>query len=464
MPKLVVNPRSPTPWEIKLKPGANFLGRGFTNDFKIDDPSVSGSHCQIMVDQTGILITDLGSTNGTFVDRAPVKEAPLRTGQTVHIGSVEMLLQSDSPGVVRLPDPPAATANPAPVQIAVPPPPSPAGGLRINAGHARAPQPIVQQAAPAPVEAPVAPPLTPEAGATAAAGSNFCKFHPRTPARYFCGKCNKFFCELCVTARGQKRTCRGCGAECTSVQVKLARPVQKKFFTLLPGAIIYPFKGSGLIVLISGTVVFAILELISMGWMSILAKAAALGYLFSYMQNIIHATAAEEVEMPGLPGLDDVFGGFFRLAVTVCICFGLPIIFAILRVFFEQEALGPLILPTLIVGTLYFPMAFLAVAMKDSAMAANPMVVFPAIFKAPVGYFVTAILVTAVLVLRQVGNMITSGAAATSYSTREMSTLFMAFGIRAFFSFANVYLLTVSMRILGLLYVVNKHKFGWFSR
>jgi hypothetical protein len=28
----------------------------------------------------------------------------------------------------------------------------------------------------------------------------------------------------------------------------------------------------------------------------------------------------------------------------------------------------------------------------------------------------------------------------------------------------SVYLLTVSMRILGLLYVTNKQKFGWFDR
>lgn len=216
--------------------------------------------------------------------------------------------------------------------------------------------------------------------------------------------------------------------------------------------------------LIIATVVFAVLEVLSMGWMSWLMKIAVLGYLFSYMQNIIHATASEEVEMPSLPGMDDVFGGFFRLATTVCICFGLPIVFLIMRIFFDQEAVGPLIIPTAIAGTLYFPMAFLAVAMKDSVLAANPMVVMPAIFKAPLGYFVAAILVTGVLVLRQAGILIAAGAASSSYSTRDMSQLFTTFGIRAFFSFANVYLLTVSMRILGLLYVANKQKFGWFSR
>ena len=75
MARLVINPGSPAAWEIQLKPGANFIGRGFANDFKIPDGSVSGSHCQIMVSDSSVAIKDLGSTNGTFVNRRPVKEA-----------------------------------------------------------------------------------------------------------------------------------------------------------------------------------------------------------------------------------------------------------------------------------------------------------------------------------------------------------------------------------------------------
>lgn len=97
MPRLVVNPGSPTAWEIQLKPGVNFIGRGFANDVKIPDGSVSGSHCQITVGDGGAIIKDLGSTNGTFVNRAPVREAPLASGQSVRLGSVEMMFYSDAP-------------------------------------------------------------------------------------------------------------------------------------------------------------------------------------------------------------------------------------------------------------------------------------------------------------------------------------------------------------------------------
>src|SRR5882724_6474400 len=97
MARLVINPGSPTAWEIQLRPGINLVGRGFANDFKIDDASVSSSHCQIVVDQGHVLIRDLGSTNGTYVNRTLVKEAILQPGQTIHLGAVEMIFQSGPP-------------------------------------------------------------------------------------------------------------------------------------------------------------------------------------------------------------------------------------------------------------------------------------------------------------------------------------------------------------------------------
>src|SRR5262245_40523196 len=97
MARLLINPGSPTAWEIQLRPGINLLGRGFANDFRIEDPSVSSSHCQISVEQGNVVIRDLGSTNGTFVNRAPVKEAMLQPGQSIHLGAVEMIFQAGPP-------------------------------------------------------------------------------------------------------------------------------------------------------------------------------------------------------------------------------------------------------------------------------------------------------------------------------------------------------------------------------
>ena len=94
--RLLVNPGTPQAWEIMLKPGQNRLGRADQNDFQVNHPSVSGLHCEIVVSSAGVLLKDLGSTNGTYVNRAPVREALLQTGQHLHLGGVEMLFETVS--------------------------------------------------------------------------------------------------------------------------------------------------------------------------------------------------------------------------------------------------------------------------------------------------------------------------------------------------------------------------------
>jgi hypothetical protein len=147
----------------------------------------------------------------------------------------------------------------------------------------------------------------------------------------------------------------------------------------------------------------------------------------------------------------------------MCICFALPIAFTVLKFFDVMEVSGSALIATMVLGCLYFPMAFLAVAMKDTALAANPLVVIPAILKVPLGYLVTSMVVIGIFAMRQFGSALAGVAQGESYHTRDMSTMFLAFGLRAVWSLFSVYLLTVSMRTLGLLYVTNKQKIGWFE-
>ena len=440
--RLVVNPNTPQTWEIQLKPGLNSLGRGDANDFKVADPSVSTNHCRIEVADGKVSLQDLGSTNGTFVNQAPVQQAVLEHGQSLRFGSVELLFQSDAPARVAVP----AAGDVITIPSAPVPRMRPAG-LRISgAAHA------------APAEAPpLAPPIVGVAG-----GARFCKFHPKSTAHYLCNKCNRTFCKLCVNTRHEVKTCRSCGVECTPLHVEYAAPADAPgFFAQLPGAFFYPFKGTGLLVLIVATLLFAALSRV--GWFAILLKIASFGYFFSYMQNIIHATAAAEKQMPELPGFDGLFGACFSLVGTVLMSFGIAIGLAVARLWFEVEAIPmAAIIAAVVLGCLYFPMAFLAAAMKDTALAANPLVVVPAIVKVPVEYIVTVILMTSIFGVQRLGDMIAGGASDVSLTTRSMSTLFMAFGFQAVWSFLSVYLLSVNMRILGLLYVAKKDVLEWF--
>jgi hypothetical protein len=102
--------------------------------------------------------------------------------------------------------------------------------------------------------------------------------------------------------------------------------------------------------------------------------------------------------------------------------------------------------------------------MKDTVMAANPLVVIPAILKMPLQYLVATIVMMGVFAVRLAGSTAASVAGSLTFDTKDTNTLLMAVGFKAIWSFVSLYLLVVNMRILGILYVTNKHKFGWFSR
>src|SRR5205807_4816165 len=354
MARLVVNPGSPVAWEIELKPGTNLLGRGFANDFKLTDPSVSGSHCEIVVQDGQVVIKDLGSTNGTYVNRAPVKEALLQGDETVHLGGVELAFFSDAPaaqaGVSLAAPPPTLSVVPPPL-----PPISPSAAPRAvaPATSARPAAPIsiaraLTPAPPPPAAVPLPAPAAPAGAPPMVSGSSKCKFHPTTPARYYSNQCRRFFCELCVTTRTiadvQHKTCRQCGVEVAPVQVRLDRPDQVGFFTRLPSSFGYPFKGSGVFVLIVCTIVTFGLSRLGGGLLSIFATIAYYGYLFAFMQNIIHSTASEDEELPGWPGIDDLGGCFLRFAGAAVISFGVPITLAVMAIFSEESTIGSTLL------------------------------------------------------------------------------------------------------------------------
>jgi hypothetical protein len=72
-------------------------GQGFTigrkpgQALQILDNSVSGKHAEIVVDEQGVLLRDLGSTNGTRVGTQRVTEVRLSNGDRVSFGNVQMV-------------------------------------------------------------------------------------------------------------------------------------------------------------------------------------------------------------------------------------------------------------------------------------------------------------------------------------------------------------------------------------
>jgi pSer/pThr/pTyr-binding forkhead associated (FHA) protein len=53
----------------------------------VDDPLASRLHCAIEIGEDGVVLRDLGSTNGTLVNNQPIMTATLAGGSTFRVGS-----------------------------------------------------------------------------------------------------------------------------------------------------------------------------------------------------------------------------------------------------------------------------------------------------------------------------------------------------------------------------------------
>ena len=79
---------------LHLRLGLNRLGRSPKSDFQIDHDTVSGTHCEIYLTEGEVRVRDCDSTNGTFLNGAPIKAAVLQSGQSLALGDVEMFVES----------------------------------------------------------------------------------------------------------------------------------------------------------------------------------------------------------------------------------------------------------------------------------------------------------------------------------------------------------------------------------
>jgi len=69
------------------------IGKASDNDVVLDHPTVSRNHLEVRRQGDRFLVQDLGSTNGTFVDGAQVREAYLKPGALLEVGDVQLRLQ-----------------------------------------------------------------------------------------------------------------------------------------------------------------------------------------------------------------------------------------------------------------------------------------------------------------------------------------------------------------------------------
>jgi hypothetical protein len=103
MAKLVVLSEGLTGRACELKVDRTTIGRLEDNAFQIPEPSVSSHHCEVLLRGKDVVVKDLNSTNGTFIDGEPITEAPLKPGQILRLGQVEIRLEDGLPAAARKP-------------------------------------------------------------------------------------------------------------------------------------------------------------------------------------------------------------------------------------------------------------------------------------------------------------------------------------------------------------------------
>jgi predicted component of type VI protein secretion system len=92
--------------EIALEKDVTTLGRGADCDIRIPVDSCSRKHCEFRRQDDTLVLKDLNSANGTYLNNERVSESSVSAGDQVTVGPVAMTIQIDGE-----PAEPAPAAN-----------------------------------------------------------------------------------------------------------------------------------------------------------------------------------------------------------------------------------------------------------------------------------------------------------------------------------------------------------------
>jgi pSer/pThr/pTyr-binding forkhead associated (FHA) protein len=73
-------------------------GRHPDSDIFLDDITVSRRHAEFVRATAGYAVRDVGSLNGTYLNRERIDDAPLETGDEVQIGKFKLVFLAGSAG------------------------------------------------------------------------------------------------------------------------------------------------------------------------------------------------------------------------------------------------------------------------------------------------------------------------------------------------------------------------------
>ncbi len=88
VPYLIFNPNTPNERIYQLNVGVNTIGRDEDNTIVLSHGYLSRYHSKIVIAEDRVVLTDLRSLNGTFVNEFKIDQCELKDGDWVRFGSV----------------------------------------------------------------------------------------------------------------------------------------------------------------------------------------------------------------------------------------------------------------------------------------------------------------------------------------------------------------------------------------
>ena len=246
--------------------------------------------------------------------------------------------------------------------------------------------------------------------------------------------------------RAHAESCPNCRGFCRSLVIS-GPPRPRSMAEMVSDAVAYPLRGPGIGLIVLGAGFFVFIDMLSRSWRyGLFFSIFGAGYLGAYMLEIVNGGANGKKEPQGWPEFTNVWDSvtipFFQMAVTWGVCIApaaLPFLLSGITPgsVFAASAI-------VLVTSLYLPMAILALALNNSVAAISPAVVLPAILAVRWQYLA-------------VWGLLAAGGTLSALFQVHVAAAIPILGFAAN-ALVSLYLLSVEMRLLGLLYLANSER------
>jgi pSer/pThr/pTyr-binding forkhead associated (FHA) protein len=89
-PKLIISHGDGPPLAVELQHEYTHLGRAEDNELSLPEPSISSRHCVFILSGPEVMVRDLNSSNGTYVNGEQIAETVLRPGDNIQVGVIDI--------------------------------------------------------------------------------------------------------------------------------------------------------------------------------------------------------------------------------------------------------------------------------------------------------------------------------------------------------------------------------------